>query len=107
MLLHLASAGLIQALHEPPHVGGPSQEVGRAPVAADRVLSNLLFTDIADSTVMAADMGDRHLEFEVGRIGGILFVMGVLQAANVVALTLTGRLLSSGVDASRPPGEQT
>ena len=25
----------------------------------------------------------------------------------VVALTLIGRLLSSGVDASRPPGEQT
>lgn len=48
-----------------------------------------------------------QLEFEVGHIGGILFVMGVLQAANLVALTLTGRLLSSGVDASRPPGEQT
>jgi len=35
-----------------------TDDTSRGPVAVDRVLSTVLFTDIADSTVMAADMGD-------------------------------------------------
>lgn len=36
-----------------------------------------------------------QLEHEISRIGGILLTMGVLHAANVVALPIIGRLLSS------------
>ena len=36
-----------------------------------------------------------QLEHEVARVGGILLIMGVLHAANVVALPMIGRLLSS------------
>lgn len=36
-----------------------------------------------------------QLEHEIARIGGILLIMGVLHAANVVALAIIGRLLSS------------
>ena len=36
-----------------------------------------------------------QLEHEIARIGGILLIMGVLHAANVVALPIIGRLLSS------------
>ncbi|MEO6125990.1 MAG: hypothetical protein ABIR32_19995 [Ilumatobacteraceae bacterium] len=35
------------------------------------------------------------LEHEIARVGGILLIMGVLHAANVVALPIIGRLLSS------------
>ena len=46
-----------------------------------------------------------QLEFEVARVGGILLIMGVLHAANVVALPLIGRLLA-GAGASHPPAER-
>jgi hypothetical protein len=36
-----------------------------------------------------------QLKHEVARIGGILLIMGILHAANVVALPVIGRLLSS------------
>lgn len=36
-----------------------------------------------------------QLEHEITRIGGILLIMGVLHAANVVAHPIIGRLLSS------------
>lgn len=36
-----------------------------------------------------------QLKHEVARVGGILLIMGVLHAANVVALPVIGRLLSS------------
>ena len=44
-----------------------------------------------------------QLEHELARIGGILLIMGVLHAANVVALPIIGRLLSSNkrLDESR------
>ncbi|MEQ1702476.1 MAG: adenylate/guanylate cyclase domain-containing protein [Ilumatobacteraceae bacterium] len=35
-----------------------ANDTSRAPVTTDRILSTVLFTDIADSTVKAADMGD-------------------------------------------------
>ena len=46
-----------------------------------------------------------QLKAEVARIGGILLIMGVLHAANVVALPVIGRLLSSNkrLDETRPP----
>jgi hypothetical protein len=36
-----------------------------------------------------------QLKDEVARVGGILLIMGILHAANVVALPIIGRLLSS------------
>lgn len=36
-----------------------------------------------------------QLKSEVARVGGILLIMGILHAANVVALPIIGRLLSS------------
>lgn len=35
-----------------------ANDTSRAPVTTDRILSTVLFTDIAESTVKAADMGD-------------------------------------------------
>ncbi len=45
-----------------------------------------------------------QLKAEVARIGGILLIMGILHAANVVALPVIGRLLSSNkrLDEARP-----
>jgi hypothetical protein len=37
----------------------------------------------------------QQLKAEVARVGGILLIMGVLHAANVVALPIIGNLLSS------------
>ena len=45
-------------------------------------------TDWVDST-------GNQLKHEVARVGGILLIMGVLHAANVVALPIIGRLLTS------------
>lgn len=46
-----------------------------------------------------------QLEHEVSRVGGILLIMGVLHAANVVALPIIGRLLSSNrrLEANQSP----
>ena len=45
-----------------------------------------------------------QLKDEVARVGGILLIMGILHAANVVALPVIGRLLSSNkrLDEARP-----
>lgn len=45
-----------------------------------------------------------QLKAEVARVGGILLIMGILHAANVVALPVIGRLLSSNrrLEESRP-----
>jgi hypothetical protein len=47
-----------------------------------------------------------QLKDEVARVGGILLIMGILHAANVVALPVIGRLLSSNkrLDEGRPAG---
>jgi hypothetical protein len=41
------------------------------------------------------DSTGQQLKAEVARIGGILLIMGILHAANVVALPIIGGLLSS------------
>jgi len=50
----------------------------------------------------------RQLKDEVGRIGGMLLIMGILHGLNVVALPIIGRLLSSddqpGARANPEPG---
>jgi hypothetical protein len=47
-----------------------------------------------------------QLQDEVARVGGILLIMGILHAANVVGLPVIGRLLSSNkrLDDARPSG---
>lgn len=42
-----------------------------------------------------ADSVGNQLKHEVARVGGILLIMGVLHAANVVALPIIGRLLTN------------
>ncbi|MFM2076877.1 MAG: hypothetical protein RJA49_767 [Actinomycetota bacterium] len=44
-----------------------------------------------------------QLEHEVARVGGILLMIGVLHALNVVALPVIGRLLAT----NRPPGDNS
>ena len=48
--------------------------------------------------------GDVRVETEVARIGGILLIMGILHAANVVALPVIGGLLSNNkrLESPRP-----
>ena len=61
----------------------------------------LIFTSFVLFTVTFVEHKDWHdstgtqLKAEVARVGGILLIMGVLHAANVVALPIIGRLLSS------------
>lgn len=55
------------------------------------VLFTITFREPADWTLSTG----AQLEHEVARVGGILLMMGVLHAANVVALPVIGRLLSS------------
>src|SRR4051794_1038307 len=43
-----------------------------------------------------------QLKHEVARVGGILLIMGILHAANVVALPVIGRLLGSGRQSEDP-----
>ena len=46
-----------------------------------------------------------QLKDEVARVGGILLIMGILHAANVVALPVIGQMLSSRHLDDRPPTE--
>lgn len=77
--------------------------------------SYLLLTDVAYYLIFAAfilftvtfvapddwlDTTGRQLKHEVARVGGILLIMGVLHAVNVVALPVIGHLL-----AGERPGE--
>ncbi len=39
-------------------------------------------------------VGPRQLQWEVGRIGGILLIIGILHGANIVLMPLLGRLFS-------------
>jgi lysylphosphatidylglycerol synthetase-like protein (DUF2156 family) len=80
--------------------------------------SYLVLTDVAYYLIFAAfvlftvtfvaptnwrEETGEQLQHELARIGGILLIMGVLHAANVVALPVIGRLLSSNkrLDESR------
>lgn len=57
--------------------------------------SFILFTVTFVAPVDWLDSTGRQLHHEVARVGGILLIMGVLHALNVVALPVIGGLLSS------------
>lgn len=56
--------------------------------------SFVLFTVTLVEPVTWSRSTGEQLQHELARVGGILLIMGVLHAANVVALPLIGRLLS-------------
>jgi hypothetical protein len=60
-------------------------------IFASFILFTVTFVEAANWT----DSTGAQLKHEVARVGGILLIMGVLHAANVVALPVIGRLLSS------------
>ena len=80
--------------------------------------SYLMLTDVAYYLIFTAfilftvtfvapdDWTSSHgaqLKHEVARVGGILLIMGVLHAANVVGLPVIGRLLSGDTRLETPP----
>ena len=74
---------------------------GKSYLVLTDVAYYLIFTSFALFTITFVEQQNwkrstgAQLEHEVARIGGILLIMGVLHAANVVALPIIGRLLSS------------
>jgi hypothetical protein len=83
---------------------------GKSYLVLTDVAYYLIFTSFVLFTVTFVEPGDwrrstgAQLKDEVARVGGILLIMGVLHAANVVALPIIGRLLSSNkrLDEGRP-----
>ena len=82
---------------------------GKSYLVLTDVAYYLIFTSFVLFTVTFVEPADwkrstgAELKHEVARVGGILLIMGVLHAANVVALPIIGRLLSSNkrLDESR------
>ena len=74
---------------------------GKSYLVLTDVAYYLIFTSFVLFTVTFVEPVDwKHstgaqLQDELARVGGILLIMGVLHAANVVALPIIGRLLSS------------
>jgi hypothetical protein len=74
---------------------------GKSYLVLTDVAYYLIFTSFVLFTVTFVEPADwmastgAQLKHEVARIGGILLIMGVLHAANVVALPIIGGLLSS------------
>ena len=54
------------------------------------ILFTMTFVEPSDWSVVG-----NQLKHEVARVGGILLIMGILHAANVVALPIIGRLLTT------------
>ena len=85
---------------------------GKSYLVLTDVAYYLIFTSFVLFTVSVVEHKDwvdstgQQLKAEVARIGGILLIMGILHAANVVALPIIGRLLSSNkrLDDVRPDG---
>ena len=88
---------------------------GKSYLVLTDVAYYLIFTSFVLFTVSFVEHKDWHdstgnqLKAEVARVGGILLIMGILHAANVVALPVIGRLLSSNKrldegSADRSPG---
>ena len=85
---------------------------GKSYLVLTDVAYYLIFTSFVLFTVSFVEHSDWHqstgrqLKAEVARVGGILLIMGILHAANVVALPIIGRLLSSNrrLDDARPDG---
>lgn len=87
-----------------------SPRTGKSYLVLTDVAYYLIFTSFVLFTVTFVEpaswklsTGDQ-LEHEVARIGGILLIMGILHALNVVALPVIGRLLSrtQGEDGRQP-----
>ena len=74
---------------------------GKSYLVLTDVAYYLIFTSFVLFTVRFVEPSDwrdstgAQLKAEMARVGGILLIMGVLHAANVVALPVIGRLLSS------------
>ena len=74
---------------------------GKSYLVLTDVAYYLIFASFVLFTVTFVEADDwrgstgAQLKHEVARVGGILLIMGVLHAANVVALPVIGRLLSS------------
>ena len=74
---------------------------GKSYLVLTDVAYYLIFTSFVLFTVTFVEPDDwkrstgAQLKDEVARVGGILLIMGILHAANVVALPIIGRLLSS------------
>lgn len=74
---------------------------GKSYLVLTDVAYYLIFTSFVLFTVTFVEPSDwktstgAQLKHEVSRIGGFLLIMGILHAANVVALPIIGRLLSS------------
>jgi hypothetical protein len=74
---------------------------GKSYLVLTDVAYYLIFTSFVLFTVTFVEPSDwktstgAQLKHEVARIGGILLIMGILHAANVVALPVIGRLLTS------------
>lgn len=74
---------------------------GKSYLVLTDVAYYLIFTSFVLFTVTFVEPADwarstgAQLKHEVARIGGILLIMGILHAANVVALPIIGGLLSS------------
>jgi hypothetical protein len=83
---------------------------GKSYLVLTDVAYYLIFTSFVLFTVTFVEPDDwvgstgEQLQHEIARVAGILLIMGVLHAANVVALPVIGRLLSSSkrLDESRP-----
>ena len=83
---------------------------GKSYLVLTDVAYYLIFTSFVLFTVTFVERSDwkrstgAQLKAEVARIGGILLIMGILHAANVVALPIIGRLLASNtrLDDARP-----
>jgi hypothetical protein len=83
---------------------------GKSYLVLTDVAYYLIFTSFVLFTVTFEEHTDwqrstgAQLKDEVARVGGILLIMGILHAANVVALPIIGRLLSSNrrLDDTRP-----
>ena len=74
---------------------------GKSYLVLTDVAYYLIFTSFVLFTVSFVEHDDwvqstgQQLKAEVARVGGILLIMGILHAANVVALPIIGNLLSS------------
>jgi hypothetical protein len=85
---------------------------GKSYLVLTDVAYYLIFTSFVLFTVTFVEQRDwktstgDQLKDEVARVGGILLIMGILHAANVVALPIIGRLLSSNkrLDEAKPAG---
>ena len=85
---------------------------GKSYLVLTDVAYYLIFTSFVLFTVSFVEHKDwvdstgQQLKAEVGRVGGILLIMGILHAANVVALPIIGGLLSSNrrLDDARSDG---